>query len=178
MDHSINSCLLNAYYLSPLRHTLRQYTRNKHTVITLVAIILRVYYASDTLLIALQIVFSLILQGNVMTFWLHKSNWDSERWLTFLQSHSKCIWTNLQIPRSSSIAGAFSDLKVVVGGERVGVKSTTHLKHHSVQLLHRVQLFVTPWTAARQASLSITNSRGSSWSIRTLLRGTSLWSSG
>ena len=29
----------------------------------------------------------------------------------------------------------------------------------SVQLLSRVQLFVTPWAAARQASLSITNSR-------------------
>ena len=29
----------------------------------------------------------------------------------------------------------------------------------SVQLLSRVQLFVTPWTTARQASLSITNSR-------------------
>ena len=29
----------------------------------------------------------------------------------------------------------------------------------SVQLLSRVRLFATPWTAARQASLSITNSR-------------------
>ena len=29
----------------------------------------------------------------------------------------------------------------------------------SVQLLSRVRLFVTPWTAPRQASLSITNSR-------------------
>ena len=29
----------------------------------------------------------------------------------------------------------------------------------SVQWLSRVQLFVTPWTAARQASLSITNSQ-------------------
>ena len=29
----------------------------------------------------------------------------------------------------------------------------------SVQLLSHVQLFVTPWTATRQASLSITNSR-------------------
>ena len=29
----------------------------------------------------------------------------------------------------------------------------------SVQLLSHVQLFVTPWTAARQASLSITNSQ-------------------
>ena len=31
----------------------------------------------------------------------------------------------------------------------------------SVQLLSRVQLFVTPWTAAHQASLSITSSRSS-----------------
>ena len=31
----------------------------------------------------------------------------------------------------------------------------------SVQSLSHVQLFVTPWTAARQASLSITNSRSS-----------------
>ena len=30
----------------------------------------------------------------------------------------------------------------------------------SVQFLSHVQLFATPWTAARQASLSITNSRG------------------
>ena len=30
----------------------------------------------------------------------------------------------------------------------------------SVQLLSHVRLFVTPWTAAHQASLSITNSRG------------------
>ena len=33
------------------------------------------------------------------------------------------------------------------------------LSSSSVQLLSRVQLFATPWTAARQASLSITNSR-------------------
>ena len=35
----------------------------------------------------------------------------------------------------------------------------------SVQLLSHVQLFVTPWTAARQASLSITNS----WSLLKLM---------
>ena len=34
-------------------------------------------------------------------------------------------------------------------------------KTHSVQLLSHVWLFVTPWTAARQDSLSITNSRTS-----------------
>ena len=35
----------------------------------------------------------------------------------------------------------------------------------SVQLLRRVQLFATPWTAACQASLSITNS----WSLLKLM---------
>ena len=37
--------------------------------------------------------------------------------------------------------------------------SCSHLLLSSVQLLSCVWLFVTPWTAARQASLSITNSR-------------------
>ena len=36
---------------------------------------------------------------------------------------------------------------------------TVWTHHSSVQSLSRVQLFVTPWTAARQASLSITSSR-------------------
>ena len=34
------------------------------------------------------------------------------------------------------------------------------IKYNSVQSLSCVRLFVTPWTAAHQASLSITNSRG------------------
>ena len=37
--------------------------------------------------------------------------------------------------------------------------STLNVQFSSVQLLSRVQLFVTPWTAACQASLSITNSQ-------------------
>ena len=40
-----------------------------------------------------------------------------------------------------------------------------HTQFSSVQLLSRVQLFTTPWTAAFQASLSITNS----WSLRKLM---------
>ena len=39
--------------------------------------------------------------------------------------------------------------------------SIAHYQSSSVQSLSRVQLFVTPWTAARQASLSITNSQSS-----------------
>ena len=44
--------------------------------------------------------------------------------------------------------------------EKIGLKY--HLSGiSSVQLLSRVRLFATPWIAARQASLSITNSRSS-----------------
>ena len=39
------------------------------------------------------------------------------------------------------------------------VRHCTYQSVDSVQLLIRVQLFATPWTAARQAFLSITNSR-------------------
>ena len=35
------------------------------------------------------------------------------------------------------------------------------IQFSSIQLLSRVRLFATPWIAARQASLSITNSRSS-----------------
>ena len=51
---------------------------------------------------------------------------------------------------------------------QVGLRKVTHRKWQSwnknskfcsVQSLSRVQLFATPWTAARQASLSITNSQ-------------------
>ena len=38
-------------------------------------------------------------------------------------------------------------------------KGSYLLQQHSVQSLSRVWLFVTPWTAAHQASLSITNSQ-------------------
>ena len=41
----------------------------------------------------------------------------------------------------------------------VGVFNPLHLKFSSVQLLSYLWLFVTPWTAACQTSLSITNSR-------------------
>ena len=48
--------------------------------------------------------------------------------------------------------------KIPCAIEQVVINS---FKYQSVQLLSRVQLFVTPWIAARQASLSITNSRSS-----------------
>ena len=43
----------------------------------------------------------------------------------------------------------------------INPSSVIYLQFSSVQLLSRVRLFATPWIAARQASLSITNSRSS-----------------
>ena len=40
----------------------------------------------------------------------------------------------------------------------LGYKILSSVQFSSVRLLSHVQLFVTPWIAARQASLSITNS--------------------
>ena len=45
--------------------------------------------------------------------------------------------------------------------DRIGTihRAGVRIQFSSVQSLSRVRLFATPWTAARQASLSITNSR-------------------
>ena len=45
--------------------------------------------------------------------------------------------------------------------KKMSSKSLNYFQLSSVQLLSHVWLFVTPWIAARQASLSITNSRSS-----------------
>ena len=55
----------------------------------------------------------------------------------------------------SSLQSAFKSIRV---GLSLHVAPEIN-SFHSVQSLSRVQLFETPWTAARQASLSITNSR-------------------
>ena len=55
-------------------------------------------------------------------------------------------------------------LKYIYIGNKEAV-SDTFVRIISVQLLSRVQLFATPWTAACQASLSITNS----WSLLKLM---------
>ena len=58
-------------------------------------------------------------------------------------------------PFSSPLPVGFSQWEALVGGRRVG---GARVQFNSVQSLSRVRLFATPGTAARQASLSITNS--------------------
>ena len=56
--------------------------------------------------------------------------------------------------RKMKLLGREGKTAVVVGAVTDGV----HVQFNSVQSLSHVRLFATPWTAARQASLSITNS--------------------
>ena len=49
-------------------------------------------------------------------------------------------------------------LTIKSGHQQLSPRSLSRYQFNSVQSLSRVRLFVTPWTAARQASLSITNS--------------------
>ena len=47
----------------------------------------------------------------------------------------------------------------LIHSEVISILILCYIQFSSVQSLSRVQLFATPWTAARQSSLSITNSR-------------------
>ena len=89
-------------------------------------------------------------------------------WETQVQSLGrKDPWKREWQPTSVFFPGEFYGLKSLVGYSPWGHKESnmteqlTHIYISSVQSLSRVRLFSTPWTAARQASLSITNSRRS-----------------
>ena len=91
---------------------------------------------------------STILQLNKRTWCILQTGEIREKWV-----HSPASWdthTHKETPKSEG-STASSDTK------------TSHwslsVQFSSVQVLSRVQLFATPLTAARQASLSITNSR-------------------
>ena len=61
--------------------------------------------------------------------------------------------------QSSLASGPFPMSHFASGGQSIGASFSTSVWFSSDQLLSRVWLFVTPWIAALQASLSITNSR-------------------
>ena len=73
----------------------------------------------------------------------------------------------LCFPSSSAISSLHSHFPIVQLQESTSLVAqmvkhlSTMQEFSSVQLLSRVRLFATPWIAARQASLSITNSRSS-----------------
>ena len=88
--------------------------------------------------------------------WRFKANFESESfilWGTYLLLTESAI-TSWQIDGETMETVRdfiFLDSKITADGDSV--------QFSSVQLLSHVLLFATPWTTARQASLSITNSR-------------------
>ena len=95
--------------------------------------------------------------------------WERERQIPYINTY---IWNLERLYQRSYVQGSKEDTDVKnrlldsVGGEGGMFWEKIALKHiHSVESLSHVQLFVTPWTAACQASLSITNS----WSLLKLM---------
>ena len=77
-----------------------------------------------------------------------------------LNNGASFLWSSRLTPRAFSAAGLCNP--ILSGCLLTAVfcqKFKFHLQFSSVQSLSRVRFFATPWIAARQASLSITNSR-------------------
>ena len=55
----------------------------------------------------------------------------------------------------------FYNIHLLIENSLEDVEQSSNIQFSSVQSLRRVRLFATPWIAAHQASLSITNSRSS-----------------
>ena len=92
------------------------------------------------------------------------------RWCWFNKALLYSTWNSAQYYVAAWIGGEFEEewihVYVWLSLYTVDLKLLQNcllISYHfsSIQLLSRVQLFVTPWTAAHQASLSITNSRSS-----------------
>ena len=81
-------------------------------------------------------------------------------WILYHLSHQGSPrileWVAYPFSRGSSQPGDQTRVSCIAGGF---FTTGTRLQFSSVQLLSCVRLFATPWTAARQASLSITNFR-------------------
>ena len=70
--------------------------------------------------------------------------------------YASSIWLGLHTAKTRSIIHS-----IVASGHHCSVNSAPSVQFNSVQSLSRVRLFATPWTKARQVSLSITNSQSS-----------------
>ena len=75
--------------------------------------------------------------------------------------HDVIYMWNLKRDINGPTYEAETDWEQIRGCEGGGMDWEFRVQFSSVQLLSLVWLFVTPWIAARQASLSITNSRSS-----------------
>ena len=78
--------------------------------------------------------------SNIIVHWIEGFECPGKHWLTYTLHRSQEMWLHPSVPMSASSLLPLA-LSLVV------------------QLPHRVRLFATPWTAARQASLALTSSQ-------------------
>ena len=92
-----------------------------------------------------------------MSIWKHIKNFY---W--FPNSFSKILWKNFFSLSSGKLWNFFKNTEFVIShiitSQPIPQAEVFYIS--SVQSLSRIQLFVTPWITARQASLSINNSQG------------------
>ena len=91
--------------------------------------------------------------------------WGLEMWLSFFWQDPR-MGSTCHSGRGSQTSAVPCLVALVTPGS---LGFLLPLQFSSVQLLSRARLFVTPWTAARQASLSVTNSRSLLMSIESVM---------
>ena len=87
-------------------------------------------------------------------------------WLPLNMYSFPCLWVYLQEfleveLLSQKLCIVLTPITKLSYKEVVSIHTLSTISVQSVQSISRIQLFATPWIAARQASLSITNSRSS-----------------
>ena len=93
--------------------------------------------------------------------------WSFSFYISLSNEHSKLISFRMDWLDLLAVQGTLKSLLQHHSSKQSNNKYNTYKKYQfsSVQSLSRVRLFVTPWSAAHQASLSITNS----WSLFMLM---------
>ena len=97
------------------------------------------------------------------SLWTQPKNETLRKWRKITLRHKTQAAQTAQIPQEELIRGAAIRGQTDWKPQSQKTKQSDHMHHQirSDQSLSHVRLFATPWIAARQASLSITNSRSS-----------------
>ena len=94
--------------------------------------------------------------------WVRSLGWEDPTWRRKMATHSSILaWKISWTEEPGGVQSTGSQKESDMTEHSTHTREDTLYHDCSVQLLSCVRLFATPWTAARQVSLSITNS----WSL-------------
>ena len=97
--------------------------------------------------------------SKIELYWFDFSNLLN--WSLLSHSHGLFHCLSAELPFSAPVLSPAIEQSSECTTLSTSHSSSPFIQFSSVQLLSRVRLFATPWTAVHQASLSITNSRSS-----------------